>query len=164
MNVPMGRTARLSWDGVYRYELTRRWSFWSFRPYVTFVMLNPSTADAALDDPTIRRCIGFAKRWRMGGLAVVNLYAYRATSPKELVTAEHPVGPDNDNAIHDACVGARAVVAAWGATSGGAYHHKRIEQVLALYSGPWLCLGKTKDGHPRHPLYVPALTRPEPLY
>lgn len=118
------------------------------------LMLNPSTADATLDDPTIRRCRGFAKGWGMGGLVVVNLFAFRATSPAALKSSADPVGPENDDAIHDAVVGSRAVVAAWGV------HGRllgRADQVLGLLreiGREPMCLGVTKDGYPRHPLYV----------
>ena len=83
-------TAVISQDGLYRYHLERRWSD---APFLTFVMLNPSTADAEIDDPTIRRCVGFSKREGAGGIAVVNLYAFRATSPADLRQASAPYGP-----------------------------------------------------------------------
>jgi hypothetical protein len=152
---PYGRTARLSMDLEYRYELTRRWGR---GPYVCFIMLNPSTADAQLDDPTIKRCMGFARKWRMGGLVVVNLFALRATDPKELLAVDNPVGPDNDDAIHDACVRARAIVCAWG---GAAFIEPRAGFVVEMLRGRTLyCVGKTKAGAPRHPLYVAADATP----
>jgi hypothetical protein len=122
-------------------------------------MLNPSTADALLDDPTIRRCIGFARAWGFGALEVVNLFAFRATLPSQLRAALDPVGPRNNRFLRAALGRADAVVAAWGAHGswGG-----RDRAVLHLLSGgidqPWpspQCLGLTKHGHPRHPLYLP---------
>jgi hypothetical protein len=120
-------------------------------------MLNPSTADAVRDDPTIRRCIGFAKAWGAGGMVVVNLFAYRASSPRILFAAEDPVGPQNDR--HLLRVLSRAgqvVVAAWG--SHGSYRDRDAEvlQLLMRRRIHIECLGRTADGQPRHPLYLPA--------
>lgn len=144
-------TARLSDCGAYRYELGRRWAR---GPSVLFIMLNPSTADATQDDPTIRRCIGFAKSWQMGALGVVNLFALRATDPAALRTAPDPVGPLNDDAIHDAIVSSRVVVAAWGAHAMAAERAAVVAEMAANASRPLCCLGTTKAGHPRHPLYL----------
>jgi hypothetical protein len=144
--------AVLSGCGKYRYVLRRslgsalRW----YRPML-FIMLNPSTADATQDDPTIRRCIAFAKREGMTHLTVVNLFALRATDPRELELADDPIGPENDRHISEEVAKHRGcVVAAWGAHQ---FAKPRAEAVLALY-GPLYCLGKTKAGYPRHPLYV----------
>lgn len=143
--------AVISADGLYRYRLERQWG--NDRACV-FVMLNPSTADAAEDDPTIRRCMGFAKRERCGRLIVVNLFAWRATDPGELVRAADPVGPENDWHVAEACRGAGGpVVAAWGA------HHMATDRAAKLVDALDLqavCLGTTRDGAPRHPLYVRA--------
>lgn len=138
--------------GAYRYKLTRTWEP-DTEPLV-FVMLNPSTADASQDDPTIRRCIGFAKRWGFGGIVVVNLYAFRATDPKEMLAAVDPVGPENDRVLADTADGL-TVVAAWGVNAS----LERVDAVRALMPGRLLALGVTKDGHPRHPLYVRADAR-----
>lgn len=142
------RTARLSACGRYRYELTRRWAD---GPTVLWIMLNPSTADAAEDDPTIRRCIGFSKRDGFGSLTVVNLYAYRATDPKALFAVADPEGPENWWHIQRAVRSSDAVVFAWGAIQGPTDRH--VWHGGALIPSP-LCLGVTKAGHPRHPLYV----------
>lgn len=121
-------------------------------------MLNPSTADATLDDPTIRRCRSFAKAWSLGGLWVVNLYALRATDPRLLKDVEDPVGPENDDAIHDAIVRSRVTCLAWGAAGG----RERVDRVLEIL---WetgrrpFCLGVTRGGHPRHPLRISSGTR-----
>jgi hypothetical protein len=144
--------AQISECGRYRYDLLRRWA--DGDPLL-FVMLNPSTADADVDDPTIRRCIGFARREGYGALWVLNLYAYRATDPKSLLTCGDPVGPGNDNMLRAhlrSSVGVgRPIVAAWGANAQA----DRVEHVLNLCpDADWRCLGTTKDGHPRHPLYV----------
>ncbi|MCU1592428.1 MAG: hypothetical protein JWP11_3684 [Frankiales bacterium] len=146
------KAANISPCGRYRYSLSR---LWADRPLMVFVMLNPSTADADLDDPTIRRCAGFARREGMGGFGVVNLYAYRATRPKALRSCEDPIGPRNDGVLTAVLNEARhmsyPVVAAWGVHASS----ERSAQVLDLVPNvDWLCLGTTKAGHPRHPLFV----------
>ncbi|OYO21954.1 hypothetical protein CGZ93_08440 [Enemella dayhoffiae] len=152
----MLRTAVLSADLRYRYRLERTWG--EQRPPALFVMLNPSTADAAVDDPTIRRCCGFAKAWGHGGLVVVNLFAFRATDPRDLFTADDPVGPDNDRHLIEAASVAEVVVAAWGAQAPA----WRVEQVLPQLGERVVALALTKAGHPRHPLYLPASSQPAP--
>lgn len=154
-----GSTARFSEDGVYRYELTRRWAK---GPTATFIMLNPSTADAVKLDPTIRRCRSFAMSWRLGGLHVANLFAYRATDPHELLTAKDPIGPENDDAIHDAIVASRIVVVAWGAHPLTVDRAPRILELIHEAGRDPHCLGKTKRGRPRHPLYVRGDALPVP--
>lgn len=155
------KDALLSDDGRYRYWLRRRWAGHdgvgiNYR-LVTFVMLNPSTADAELDDPTIRRCTGFARSWGYDGLIVVNLYALRSTDPKGLWAAQDPVGPRNDGNLCAAALWAHRddtpIVAAWGANA----RPDRVAEVLALpHMDRLTCLGVTKDGAPRHPLYLPS--------
>jgi hypothetical protein len=147
----MIRTAVFDASERYRYRLDRRWSQGSGR--VVFVMLNPSTADAERDDPTIRRCMGFAADWGHRGLTVVNLFAWRATKPKELTLAEDPIGEDNDLHLRSAIQRSQRIVLAWG-------NHGRLNDrwrdVVALLGRrrELFCLGKTKLGQPRHPLYV----------
>jgi hypothetical protein len=143
--------------GPYRYLLTRRWGRGAG---ALFVMLNPSTADDARDDPTIRRCVGFARRWRMPAIEVVNLYALRATRPRDLFAHAARVGPDNDAAIADAASRAALIVAAWGVH--GARYAGRVARVVELLDGDGralVCLGVNRGGEPRHPLYVPARVR-----
>jgi hypothetical protein len=129
-----------------------------------YVMLNPSTADASLDDPTIRRCIGFAKALGFGGLEVVNLFAWRSTSPDAMFGVarggQDIVGPDCDTTILDAARGAGLVVAAWGADHRAS---ERASAVLAMISNvaDVHCLGRSGSGAPRHPLYLPGAARPE---
>lgn len=153
----MRSDARLSLDGAYRYLLLREWD--AAKPLLPFVMLNPSTADAAQDDPTIRRCVGFAERLGYGGILVVNLFAFRATSPADMKTAPDPVGPDNDSEILGLFDYARAwripIVAAWG-THGAFRDRGDFVRMLAGRAGVNLyCLGRTAEGHPKHPLYLP---------
>ncbi|HEX7740583.1 MAG TPA: DUF1643 domain-containing protein [Marmoricola sp.] len=159
---PMARDAVLSLDGVYRYSLHREWCTGFFRPrWVTFVMLNPSTADAVQDDPTIRRCVTFAKALGGTGLAVVNLYAIRATSPTEALAAADPVGPRNDHYLAMFLeMAARydfPLIAAWGTHA----KPERVAEVLALPGADrFTALGLTKSGAPRHPLYLRRDARP----
>lgn len=137
-------------DGRWRYRLWRRWD--TGRPGSTFVLLNPSTANARTDDPTVRRVIGLARGWGFGSLELVNLFALRATSPDDLVGAADPVGPSNDQYLARA-VRNGTVVLAWG--NHGRYLG-RDRQVLGMLEGARLfCLGLTKQGCPRHPLYAP---------
>ncbi len=155
-------TAVISECGLYRYRLTRTWDG-SIRP-AAFVMLNPSTADAATDDPTIRRCVGFAKSWGCGGIVVVNLFAYRATNPGAMRRqGPKAVGPDNDRYIREAITECAPVVAAWGSHGCFLCRDSAVGQLIRCSGLPWPeCLGTTKHGSPRHPLYVPAIQTLEP--
>ena len=150
-----GSSARLSACEQYRYTLGRVWD--PARPAATFVMLNPSTADSNDDDPTIRKCRGFAERYGFGGLHVVNLYAFRATKPQAMWAAQAAgvdiVGPENDEILREAFRRGDAI-AAWGA------HAKpdRVEfvTILARAAGArLLSLSVTKAGAPGHPLMLP---------
>lgn len=158
--------ARLSACGTYRYTLGRRWTQDPSQGAAVFVMLNPSTADAEKDDPTIVRCRNFAKALGCGALHVVNLYAYRATKPADLWRCADPIGPENDEVLRETFKAAaredRPVIAAWGANA----EPRRAEfvGVLANAAGVTLtALGVTKAGQPRHPLYLPATARPYPF-
>lgn len=152
----MKKSAYISSDGKYRYVLRREWGF-DVKNHVAFVMLNPSTADARIDDPTIRRCIGFAQSWGYDGLSVVNLFAYRATNPKNLMRAADPIGPDNDEWIRDITLRSKITVAAWGTKGNFLGRDQSCGKFL-----PFLyCLELTKDGFPKHPLYVKSMRRPE---
>lgn len=147
----------------YRYLLGREWAGGLGLPTATFVMLNPSTADAMHDDPTIRRCIGYAQAWGCGALKVVNLYAWRATDPRELWLADDPVGPDNDAHLYTAAKIAAdsggPLVGAWGANA-------RADRIAAVLDLPGMdritALATTKAGQPRHPLYLKAELNPLP--
>jgi hypothetical protein len=149
--------ARFSRDRRYRYRLWRRWD--PSRPPIAFCMLNPSTADEKSDDPTIRRCIGFAHEWGYGGVEVVNLFALRATDPRELRDVRDPVGPRNDAYVLSAAARSALVVLAWG--SHGAYR-ARDAKILELLSprARLLALGWTRARQPRHPLYLRRDVRP----
>ena len=150
---PPTSSAVLSPCGTYRYCLERRPWPPSGAGTVVFCMLNPSTADDRDDDPTIRRLRGFAAAWGYSGFTVVNLYALRSPDPAALKSHVDPIGPLNDHWISEKAAQAGAVVCAWGT-------HADPDRVAAvvrtlLDAGVQIqCLGTTKDGHPRHPLYV----------
>lgn len=162
--------AELSPDGRFRYSL---WREWSGARWMAFVMLNPSTADANVDDPTIRRCIGFAKREGCGGIEVVNLYPFRATKPADLIAAVRAGERVYDGrsliVIRDTLQWALEhgvdVVAAWGAHAPGKWLETGLVQndpswSLLQAEGRVKSLGVTRSGAPRHPLFVGAF---EPL-
>jgi hypothetical protein len=115
-----------------------------------FVGLNPSTADETQDDPTIRRCINFAKAWGYSGLCMTNLFAYRATRPKDLMAAADPVGCENDAHLLALASEASVIVAAWGANGTHKGRNVEVRRLLPTLH----CLALTKDGHPGHPLYL----------
>jgi hypothetical protein len=155
-------TAVFSGRRTHRYALTRWWD--ADRPAAVFVMLNPSTADAFTVDPTVRRCIGFAQRWGAGGLVVLNAFALRSTNPKALYTHPDPVGRLNDAVIADYVrryAGVRVVVA-WGQHGTHLDRAGRVVRVLSSVGAQPVCLGVTKSGQPRHPLYAPGDAEPNP--
>lgn len=143
--------AIFSEDRTYRYALTRRWGHGA--PLVV-IGLNPSTADELADDPTIRRCIGFARREGCCGLVMLNAFALRATDPRVMLAHPEPVGPSNDEIIRRHTVGVELVVFAWGAHGG----HRGRDRELQRLVPNGLCFGATKDGHPKHPLYLKSDT------
>ena len=148
--------AVFSSDNVYRYLLRR---VWGDATIVNWIMLNPSTADHQVEDPTIRRCIRYSRDWGYGGIVVTNLFAYRATSPKELRDRQvSPVGQANDIAIRQVVRAADLIVCGWG-RDGSLYERDRhVFNLLPLGRRTVKCLGVTRDGSPRHPLYLPKKT------
>lgn len=152
--------AALSPCGRWRYSLTRVWD--EKKPTLCVVGLNPSTADELVDDPTLRRCVGFASTWGYGSLVLVNVYAYRATEPSVLRMLDRAtrIGPDNAEHIRKAILG-RTVLAAWGGW-GGMLDADWLDQVRGMlkWSKQLLALGLTANRQPRHPLYVRADTCP----
>ena len=135
-------------DDIYRYELRRVWN--EARPVVLFIMLNPSTADESTDDPTIRRCINFARDWGYGALTVGNLFALRTKHSKRLLRSADPIGPENDRTLMKLIDEHLIVVAAWGAFGSRCARAREVCRLI----GPSKCLGVTRAGFPRHPLYV----------
>ena len=131
----------------YRYSLSRTWDI--NQKIILFIGLNPSTANETHDDPTIRRCLLYSSIWGFGGLIIVNLFAFRATLPKDLINSKHPVGRDNNQFIIHAHKEASMTIAAWG-NDGDLYN--RDQEVLEIISNP-MCLKVNKTGQPAHPLY-----------
>ena len=153
-------------DRIYRFTLWRDWTNDSLEleeregnntgKFIMFIGLNPSTADETKDDPTIRRCIGFAKRWGYGALCMTNLFAFRATNPKDMIRHAEPVGIGNGSHLIEVAQSAGECVAAWG--KHGRHNH-RDSDVITLFEISGLasklrCLGVNSDGTPKHPLYL----------
>ncbi len=147
----MIRTAGFSQCRKYRYELWRIWGKSSFASHAMFLGLNPSTADETNDDPTVRRCIQYAKDWGYGGMCMTNIFAFRATDPKVMKAYPKPVGPINDLALRHVATSAHVIIAAWGNHGD---HLGRGATVRRLLEGELHVLGLTKSGNPRHPLYL----------
>lgn len=149
--------------GRYRYSLSRHFfGREADSDSIVFVMLNPSTADASEDDPTIRRCKGFAMNWGYQSLVVVNLYAFRATKRPDLWQAEDRVGPNNDAWLQHVAWNYKKIVFAWGADC----EQERVHQVCQIFCNSpanIFCLGTTQSGQPRHPLYVRGDTQLVPF-
>lgn len=149
--------ATLSHCGLYRYDLSR---WWGTNPDALVVIgLNPSTADAMQDDPTIRRCVDFAEQMGFGGLVMLNAYAYRSTDPDGLADVRDPTGPENDRYIASVLAGLPWAVCAWT----DRVSPDRRDEVLGLFRQVGCeprVFGLTKGGAPRHPLYLPRTARP----
>lgn len=146
-------SAVFSIDRLYRYKLTRKLE--GGKGTCVFIGLNPSTADETHDDPTIRRCVRFAQEWGYGRLVMLNLYAFRATDPKQMKYVIDPVGPANMGYIIRETKDADFVVCAWGANADPVHENYVMSLLPTAYA-----LGMTKGDHPRHPLYVAANTEP----
>lgn len=154
----MNRSAILSECTRYRYTLAR---IWDAGPCLGFVMLNPSTADATLDDPTIRRCIGFARKWGYGSLVVGNLFAYRATEPDDLKAVDDPIGPANNEHLARIAQGCDRIVCAWGShRMARGLRAQFVVDHLRDYGANLCALKISKDGSPGHPLYISGDTLP----
>jgi len=144
----------------YRYALTRVWNPSGVK--VLFVMLNPSTATERQNDPTVERCERRARALGFGAFQVCNIFAWRATDPRDMRGADDPVGPENDRAILDGCDWADSVICAWG-THGAHLGRGGVVAALMQATGRELLhLGLTKAGHPRHPLYIGYAVQPVP--
>ena len=138
----------------YRYTLTRIWDY--NRSLISFIGLNPSTADEIKNDPTVTRCINYAKRWGYGGMIMLNIFAFRATEPKVLKAAADPVGAETDYWIQKKARESDLVVACWGTHGSFLNRGKEVIKLLSNFK----CLGVTKKGHPKHPLYLRNDIRP----
>lgn len=150
-------------DGEAVFDETRRYRYWLAREWLygdgicVFVMLNPSTADEHALDPTVRRCVGYAKRWGFKRLEVLNLFAWRSTDPRVLPTLDDPVGPENLNWIAEVTSRAetKLVVCAWGKDGAIRGQGDRVKDELKTIGVEAWCLGLNGDGSPVHPLYQP---------
>ncbi len=143
---------------AYRYVLTREWD--REGPRALFVMLNPSTATEIQNDPTVERCERRARALGFGAFRVCNIFAFRATDPKVMRAAADPVGPMNDDAITQSAAWADQVICAWGTHGAHLLRGAQVERLLRATDVPLWHLGLTKEGHPRHPLYLGYATRP----
>lgn len=152
--IKMNKGAILSSCKKYRYSLHRIWD--DSKEIVTFIGLNPSTADANEDDPTIRRCIGFAKDWGFGGLFMVNLFAFRATDPKKMKACRYSIGDETGWWIRQRAEQSSVVVAAWG--NDGSWQDRDQEVRGFIPNLHYLRLNKS--GQPAHPLYLPKDLKP----
>ena len=138
----------------WRYQLARTWD--TDLSECLFIGLNPSTADEQKDDPTVRRCVRFARDWGYGGLIMTNIFGYRATNPTEMKVQEDPVGPDNDIWLVRSVLRAGRVICAWGNHGEYAHRGQIVHNMLKKYFLE--CLGITRSGEPKHPLYLPKTT------
>ncbi|WP_019955806.1 DUF1643 domain-containing protein [Yoonia vestfoldensis] len=145
-------TATYSDCDAYRYDLTRIWD--QSAPRLLFVMLNPSTATELHNDPTVERCERRARALGFGAFRVTNIFAWRDTDPRALRRAADPIGPANDASLLAAAVWADQIIAAWGTHGVHLGRGAQVAELLRQTGTPLLTLGLTKDGHPRHPLYV----------
>ncbi len=147
--------AMFSADRVYRFRLWRRWG--PRRP-ACFCMLNPSTGNENELDPTLRRCVRFAKDWGCGGIEVVNLFALVTPDPSDLLVHKDAVGIGNDEAIREVAVRSRMVTVGWGAFPQAKHRSREVAWMISNMGIQLECLGVNADGSPRHPLYLPATT------
>ncbi|MBB3937717.1 DUF1643 domain-containing protein [Aureimonas phyllosphaerae] len=153
-------TAVFSSCRTWRYRLERVWD--AALPRVAFILLNPSTADETNDDPTIRRCIGYARAWGMGSLVLGNIFAYRSTSPFALREVCDPIGPDNDQHLAEIAVASSIVVCGWGAHGRLHQRDRRVVELIAEAGGRPHALRLTNGGEPGHPLYLRKDLQPRP--
>lgn len=159
------RTTQFSPDRAHRYSLWRGLGSDSVtKPFLMVIGLNPSTADEVKNDPTIRRCIAFAKAWGFGALCMTNLFAYRATKPEAMKAACDPIGEENNAFLGALARNSGLILAAWGVH--GSFRNRDREVCTLIESiapAKLQCLGVTKDGFPRHPLYVRGDVKPLPF-
>ncbi|MFT6556299.1 DUF1643 domain-containing protein [Sneathiella sp.] len=144
---------------AYRYRLWRRWDD---GPSVSFLMLNPSTADAARNDPTVERCHRRAISMGFGALEVINIFGFRATDPKDLKRASDPVGPANDDALIESITRADMTICAWGSHGDHLDRHLAVRKMLRDKALNVHVLALTSKGQPKHPLYIPYSETPKP--
>ncbi len=163
MSEAIERAAWISPCGRYRHALGRHWD--RSLGFVLFIGLNPSTADAEKDDPTIRKCMGFARRWGLGGIEMCNLFDWRATDPKKLPRKQIAVSEFNDPTLRCRVANAQRVIAAWGRVPWASARIKEVFRAAFSDEKRWDALGLTKpdragEQFPRHPLYMPYAAQP----
>ena len=156
MNHYLENDAVISDCGKYRYLLRRTWDH--KKPRALLVMLNPSTADARQDDATIRSCVRLLSGLGYGSMEVVNVFAYRATKPDELLTAANPYGPKNEDSVRAAIKRCAIVIVAWGAWPLADQAAIYIRNAIRAERPAMFCFGRTKSGAPKHPLYIKSGT------
>jgi hypothetical protein len=155
--------------GAYRYTLWRSWSpseqgdLLEEQParkpgFVQFIGLNPSTATEEVNDPTVKRCMSFAAAWGYDEMVMSNLFAFRATDPKDMKAHPEPIGAENNEWLKTLAESAALVICAWGAHGPHASRDKAVIEILRDIR--IFHLGTTSAGHPRHPLYLRAITKP----
>lgn len=146
----MKKDAVLSECSQYRYSLSRIWD--ETKPIIGFIALNPSTADHVEDDRTISRCINFSKLWGFGGFYMLNLFAYRATKPSDMMQSDSPIGSENNKYILELNNKVEKIVVCWGDKGR---HKSRAREVIKLLSNNDLyCISINNSGEPKHPLYI----------
>lgn len=134
------------------------WRVWRQNQHIVhFIGLNPSAADDKENDPTIRRCIQFAKSWGYGGMMITNLFSFRTAFPRELKASTLPLMPENDRYIRACHQLAEKTVVIWG--NDGSFGNRA--QTISSFFHPLFCIRKNKTGHPAHPLYLPGKLRPK---
>jgi len=153
----MKKSAVISADKIYRYELRRIWD--DSKSFVMFIGLNPSTADEANDDPTITRCINYARAWGYGGLIMANLFAFRSTDPSQLRMTPEPIGAENNSYLSKLQDEVAMIVVAWG-NHGSLFN--RGNEVIKMLKNPHF-LEMSKEGQPKHPLYLKADLKPKKI-
>lgn len=155
-NLLIQKGAHFSIDRKYRYNLWRIWE--PEYPKINWLMLNPSTADENVEDPTISKCIRFSKMWGYGSVYITNIFAYRATAPEDMKAQADPIGPNNDWYVWSTAKMVDKVICAWGNHGehlGRADHTRNMLKDVELH-----CLKLNKTGEPQHPLYLPFKTTP----
>lgn len=142
----------------YRYLLTRTWDVDGKR--ALFIMLNPSTADEIKNDPTVERCERRARTLGYGSFRVCNIFAFRATDPKVMRAEPDPVGPDNDRSIEESCEWADQIICAWGTHGAHLKRGAAVTEIVRKSGASPYHLGLSKEGHPKHPLYIAYAQQP----
>lgn len=157
LNTELEKYAYISDDKLYRYTLWRKWGKSS--KYACFIGLNPSIADTYIDDPTLIRCVDFSKSFGYDAVCLINLFAYRATNPKNMKIANEPIGVENDDIIKLVTSHSEINIAAWGTL--GIFKNRNIEVINMIKDLHYLKL--TKNNHPCHPLYLKKDLTPKPF-